>query len=424
MLRFECVKALRKILEAKVFFAALKNDFAPKDAAFANFLILTALRRKSVIEKLLKTLIYKKIANKNKILEYILLSGATEILYMDTPDYAAINEYVQIAKHQTDKFSAGMVNAVLRKVICHKDEMKDAAEFSKDFRDMLRKDYDEQEIKKMERMLLVPASTDLSVKSEPEILARKNEGLLFENGTVRLTNQKKNIAFLAGYEEGDLWVQDLAASLPVCFLENLRGKKVLDLCAAPGGKTAQLAAKGAMVTAVDINPDRVKTLRENMKRLRFEQQVTIVCEDALTYLQNSSDMFDFVLLDAPCSATGTYRKHPEVLHLKTQDDVLRQIDLQDALLDAAAKHVAKNGVLLYCTCSLLKAEGESRVEKFLNNQLDFKTEAFDYNKLKIYDAKNIDERIIDKKFLRTLPYYMETEGGMDGFFAACLRRLK
>ena len=422
--RLQCVLTLQKILEERVFFSTLKDNFKPNDKAFANFLILTALRRKSVIDKLLSTLLSKKIPNKNRVLTYILLLGAVELLYSQTPDYAVINEYVSIAKRLTDVFSSRMVNAVLRKVALQKAEMQNVCAFPESFKQILKQDYTPSQIAQMESMLCLEAPIDLTVKENPEIWAQKLNGILFENGTIRIPALKTGIESSEGFKEGCWWVQDLAASLPVCLMQNIDGKKVLDLCAAPGGKTAQLLSKGAIVTAVDISPERLSTLKENMLRLNFNQNLSVVCADGLFFLQNTKDEFDFVLLDAPCSATGTFRKHPEVMYFKTIEDVKKQTIIQQKLLFEAAKHLKKEGVLIYATCALSKAEGEEQIKQFLAQHADFTLLPLSTTSFSKYPAKKLDESMFDKKVLRTLPYHNEKSGGTDGFFAAALQRIK
>lgn len=422
--RLACVLTIKKILEEKVFFNTLKESFAPQDKAFANFLILTALRKKTVIDRLLATLLTKKIPNKNKILEYILLLGSVELLYAKTPDYAVVSEYVSMAKKRTDVFSARMVNAVLRKVATKKAQMQNASALPQNFKQILLKDYTADQIQKIESMLALEPPLDLTAKDNPNIVAQNLNGTLFENGTIRLTAPKTNIESLTGYQSGAWWVQDLAASLVVSLMGDVRTQKVLDLCAAPGGKTAQLLCAGAIVTAVDINPERLETLSKNMSRLKLNQNMRTVCADGLEYLKNTQEDFDIILIDAPCSATGTFRKHPEVLHFKTIDDVQKQLSVQKALLFEAAAHIKKGGAIFYATCSLSKAEGELQIKSFLTEHAHF--ELVDFSKIKIqkFEAQKLDENIFDKQVLRTLPYYNKQHGGMDGFFAAAVRRNK
>ena len=421
-LRLECVTCVRKILEEHVFFKACKQNFRPQDLPFANFLILTALRRKAVLDKVFAKLIRKKIPHKNRILNDVLLLGATEILYMKTPDFAVINEYVQIAKRLTDRFAAGMVNAVLRQIAAQKDVLKNGVCFPASFKQMLEKDYDTAQLKRMEEMLLFEAPVDLTVTDNPLSWKNQSDIIVFENGTVRLTDTQKNVTHMEGFDEGGWFVQDLAASLPVGLLGDVQNKKVLDLCAAPGGKTAQLLARGAIVKALDVSSERLKTLQDNIERLKLKQNLKIECADAVDFLENNSEMFDVILLDAPCSATGTYRKHPEVLYLKTTEDVAGRLMLQKKLLNAAASHVHPGGILVYCTCSLAKDEGEGQVEAFLKTHSDFVLEPLQVSRLKKYEAKTVAPYLFDKQVLRTLPYDMKECGGMDGFFAAFLKR--
>ena len=421
--RLACVLNLKKIMENKVFFNALKEDFRPQDRAFANFLILTALRRKTVLDKLIDSMLTKKIPNKNKILEYVLLLGATELLYAQTPDYAAVSEYVSIAKKLTDRFCGGMVNAVLRKAALKKDEMKKASAFPENFKEILKRDYSSEEIKQMEKMLCLESPVDLTVKENPEMWAQKLNGTLFENGTIRLFDVKINIDSMEGFNDGAWWVQDLAAALPVCLMADVKGKKVLDLCAAPGGKTAQLLSKGAVVTAVDVSPERLETFKENMRRLNFERDLSVVCAEGSTYLKSTTDMFDYILIDAPCSATGTFRKHPEVMYFKTLQDVQKQTLIQKELLSEAAKHIKSGGVICYATCALSKAEGEEQMKRFLAEHNDFELIGLSEKMVQKYVGQKLDENMFDKQVLRSLPYHNENKGGADGFFAAMLRKI-
>ncbi len=424
-IRRHCVEILQCILEEKIFFNSLKTEIEEKNLPFANMLILTALRHLEALKLILRKFLNKKIPDKNKKVYYVLLLGATEILYMDTPDYAAINEYVNIAHKVSDKYAAGMVNAVLRRVAADKDNLNAAFNsrcFSEEFKKILRADYTQAEITKLEESAKEEPALDITAKGSAEELALKLNGVLFANGTIRLKGLKTKVSELYGFKEGLWWVQDLAASLPVNLLGEVNGKKVLDLCAAPGGKTAQLLSKGAKVTAVDIDEERMARLRQNIKRLQMEENLTTVTADGLEFLQNSSEKFDIIVLDAPCSATGTFRRHPEVLHLKTADDVNKQLDIQAQMLNAAAAKLAADGIILYCTCSAAKAEGENQIAKFLQSHAYFKLRTFDLRDVNKFNGKMFDAEIIDKGVLRTLSYYMQKDGGMDVFFAACLQK--
>ncbi len=419
--RLECIRACQKILEEKVFFKDLKDGFDEKSRPFAGYLILTALRRKPVIDKLLASILSKKIKGKDKVLNYVLLLGAVEILYMNTPSYAALNEYVDASKKLVGTFASKMVNAVLHKIEKYKDDMQNKAEFPDAFKEILLQDYTTAEIKKMQEMLLCEAPLDITAV-DPVQTASDLGGILFENGTVRLQNVKVHPSLLKGYDEGLWFVQDLAAALPLSMLSNLRDKKVLDLCAAPGGKTAQLLLKGADVTALDIDEKRLQKLKENMKRLHLEKNLSVVCEDAFAFLKKVTEKYDFILIDAPCSATGTFRKHPEIMYFKTLKDVQKQAEIQKELLNASMLCLKEQGQILYVTCSISKTEGEQQIKDFLNMHENFELMPIEKKNMTFETAEKIDERIFNKGVLRTLPYHEQSLGGMDSFFAAGLKK--
>jgi 16S rRNA (cytosine967-C5)-methyltransferase len=219
---------------------------------------------------------------------------------------------------------------------------------------------------------------------------------------------------LAGFSEGAWWVQDAAATLPVRLLGNVAGKSVIDLCAAPGGKTMQLAAGGARVTAVEREAERLKRLKENLERTRLA--ANLVCADARDFKPES--LASHVLLDAPCTATGTIRRHPDLPWIKSASDVTYCEQAASELLAAAADMVARDGVLVFAVCSLEREEGVEQVQSFLRQRADFVREAVTPGELFGHE-----EWISAEGDLRTLPCHLSDEGGMDGFFAARLRRL-
>lgn len=419
-IRRQCVEILKQIFEQSLFFNALKSQINDKDLPFANMLILTALRNLVSIREVLQKYLAKKIPNKNKAAYYALVLALTEIAYLKTPDYAVINEYVNITKKTTDKFTANMVNAVLRRISSEKENLNtlfNTPHFPQNFQNILRKDYTLEQILNMEKMLSVEPPLDLTVHGDKEEIAERLNGVLLPNGSIRLNKINTKISELYGFKEGLWWVQDFAASLPIFLLKNVKGKKVLDLCAAPGGKTAQLLARGAKVTALDVDKERMDRLKNNIKRLNLEQNLQTEVADALEFLAHSNEVFDIIVLDAPCSATGTFRRHPEVLHIKTTDDVKNALVLQEKMLDAVSSHMAKDGILLYCTCSIAKDEGEKQIKRFLERHPEFELLPFEDKELKV-----VEEKIIDNGVLRTLPYYMKEKGGMDAFFATRLQK--
>ena len=356
--RFNYADWMKDILTSNISFSTLKNDINNEDKAFVNMLFMTAFRQLTFIQKeVMPNFVKKKIPQKNNILEYILYLGITELLFMDTPSYAVLNSYVEIAKKKTDKFGANFVNAILRNVLRNKDELlknRKTKYFSKKFIEMLNSDYSKEEIIKMENMVDMEVPLDVSAKQD--FKHTFEEAFQLDKNTFRF-NANTKITALDGFDDGDIWAQDFASSLPIKSIDNLdlNGKRVLDLCAAPGGKTAQLLDRGAIVTAVDISEERLNRLKENITRLKLGKNLTTICCDALDI--NFDKKFDIILVDAPCSATGTFRRHPEIIHTKKSDDVKKLVKLQKKILEKASFFVNDSGFLVYSTCSLSKSEG-------------------------------------------------------------------
>lgn len=418
---FEMIK---NTLEQKMFLAEVKaknQNLDAQDNAFVNMLVLTTFRHLTYIQQILRQFIKKKLNAAAQDSKYIFYLACCEILYLDTPDYAVLNSYVNLAKKKTDKYVSGFVNAVLRNVCKQKTNLKkedDGSFFSNEFFHILKQDYGKKTIQKIQRASAQEPSLDISVKEDASLWAQKLNAELLPSQTLRLNNNGK-ITELAGYAEGKWWVQDFSAALPVKCLSNLNGKKVLDMCAAPGGKTAQLCALGANVTALDVSDQRLQKLRENMNRLGFNPKV--ICQDALVYMDAfKEEPYDVILLDAPCSATGTLRRHPELVHIKREKDVEKQAQLQSMFLDKISPLIKKGGILLYCTCSIAKKEGENQINAFLAKHKEFRVLPISSEELCGDDA--LKELVTEEGFIRTLPFYMEKSGGMDAFFVARLKK--
>ncbi|MDR1693872.1 MAG: methyltransferase domain-containing protein [Lactobacillaceae bacterium] len=416
--RRTAVKTLQKILENKVFYSDMREeitDISEKDAAFLNMLILTALRHLVYIRKIIKKFSPKKIAQKHIYVEYAVILAICEILYLRTPEYATINSYVEIIKKKTNKFLGGFANAVLRKVSTNKEALinEDKGEFfPEEFFKILKQDYDTKTIRKIETIAAKEPPLDITVKNGPETWAEELNGALLINGSIRL-NSKTDIAKLKGYDNGSWWVQDFAASLAVQIMDELKGKKVLDICAAPGGKSAQLINAGAETTCLDISEQRLETLKENLARLGLKAQ-NIIRADGLEYLKNFKDeKFDAILLDAPCSATGTMRRHPEIVHIKNTEDITRQSEIQKEFLKHVENALKSGGILVYCTCSINKMEGEEQIKKFLEENKNFK----------LVSVKEKETNLCHDDTIRTMPFYLEELGGMDSFFIAKLQKV-
>ena len=391
----------------------LSND---DDNAFVTMLTLTAFRKWVFIRKILKNLSSKKLSNQNIAAQCAIILGAVELLYMQTPDYAVINSYVNLIKEKTDKYVAGFVNAILRKISKQKDaflKLDDDEFFPQDFRRMLKKSYSTKTVAKFEKISQEQPLLDITCKNH-KIFDSFN-AIKLPLGTVRI-NYKGKVTDLPDYKKGTWWVQDFSSAIAVKMLGDIKGKNVLELCAAPGGKTAQLISAGAKVTSLDVSQERLNILHDNLKRLGLSAE-KVICADGLVFLDEETKKYDVVVLDAPCSATGTLRRHPEIVHLKKEKDVLRQAALQKQFLSKISNVLKKGGILLYCTCSLCKEEGENQIKDFLQNNSEYKI--IRLNNMLPDNLKNI---ITEEGFIRILPHHLITYGGVDGFFVACLQK--
>lgn len=416
--RTEYVEILQKILNANIPLSFFKDTIPDIQKSFFNMLFLTTFRQLTFIKQtVLPHFIKKKIPEKQNVLNYVFYLAVTELLFLDTPDYAVINSYVDIAKKYTDKFGASFVNAVLRNILRQKSDLlliHNNSYFSPEFLKILKSDYTKNEILQMERFVAVEPALDITLKKSA--INPFNDGVVLPSGSIRLPARTK-VSELPFYNDGIWWVQDAAAALAVNSLTNLKDKYVLDLCAAPGGKTAQLLDKGALVTAVDISEERLETLKINMERLNLTENLTVVCSDALEF--SSFRKFDIVLIDAPCSAIGTFRRHPEIIHTKTCQDVLQQTKFQKDILNHAISLLTPNGQIIYATCSLAKSEGEKQINDFLNSHPDFA--------ILPLSIPGTDNMRTNEGYLRILPQSFIVNdrpdlSGADGFFIAHLQR--
>jgi len=387
-----------------------------RDRGLVRAITATTLRRLGQIRAVLDVHLKKPLAPKFSHASCILYTASAQILFMEVPDHSAIDLAVaQLRVQRKLHHLSGMANAVLRKVVDSKElvaESKDAGRVNtpKWLWQLWAKDYGKDIAAKIADAHLNEAALDVSPKSDECQL----EGMKLPTGSLRLEAGYGRIEELAGYEQGEWWVQDVAATLPVKLLGDVAGKKIADICAAPGGKTLQLAAGKADVTAVDVSERRLLRVSENLQRVGLEAE--IVCADALSWEPEES--FDALLLDAPCSATGTIRRHPDALYLKKSSDIDKLSKLQKQLLEKAAKLIKPDGVLVYCTCSLQKREGEHQIEAFLAEN-----EGFERVPVIPEDVGDMGHLINENGDLRTLPFHPVGEStGMDGFFVSRLKR--
>jgi 16S rRNA (cytosine967-C5)-methyltransferase len=386
----------------------------PRDRAFARLLISTTLRRLGQIDALLDGLLRAR--PKAILVHNLLRLGATQLLFLDTPAHAAVAETVALASGP-HAFAKGLINAVLRRVAHEGKERvtgQDAARLNTP--DWLWRSWCAAHGESVARAIaeahIAEPPLDLSVRSDPEGWAARLGGERLYGNTVRRPAGGA-IEDLPGYAEGDWWVQDAAAALPARLLGNIDGRTVIDLCAAPGGKTAQLAAAGADVIAVELSEKRSARLFANLERLRLDARVELA--DALAW--RPPRPVGHALLDAPCTATGTIRRHPDIAGHKAPADVTRMAQLQARLLEAAVEMLAPGGVLVYASCSLQPEEGPEVIERALAGGLPVVRLPIEASEL---DGLPVD--LTRAGDVRTLPCHLAGRGGLDGFFIARLRR--
>jgi 16S rRNA (cytosine967-C5)-methyltransferase len=393
-----------------------------RDRALMRRLVATILRRLGTLGHLLSRLLDRGIPTDAPRAQSALLIGAAQILWMDVPDHAAVDLSVRLV--QSDRRAAkyaGLVNAVLRR--CAREGQPLIDEVKSQTLDvppwLLSRwiaHYGESAAREIAVALSYEPSLDITVKADAEQWASRLHGEMLPTGTVR-TLLQGSVTMLPGFAEGQWWVQDAAAALPARLFGDVAGKSILDLCAAPGGKTAQLAQLGARVTAVDRSPGRMARLRENFARLSL--QVETVVTDAAEWQGANSGGFDGILVDAPCSSTGTIRRHPDVAWLRQEADIAPLVGLQKRLLQKSVTLLKSGGTLVYCTCSLEPEEGEAAISALLATEPALRRAPIEPS-----EVAGLTEILNAEGDLRTLPSHLPHQdqrlGGLDGFYAARL----
>ena len=393
------------------------------DRALVRAILNTALRYLPRIEAVLASLVQTPLPEGARALHHVLVVAATQILHLDVPDHSAVDLAVEQA--QTDPRSrrfASLVNAVLRRLTREKAEHLAATAVLPVlpgwFHDRLSDVYGREHAQSISEAQCEPPAIDLTVKSDVQGWAERLGGWVLPTGSVRLAAFSGAVSALEGFEAGEWWVQDAAASIPARLFGDLRGRKVADLCAAPGGKSAQLALAGAEVTALDQSASRLRRLKANMDRLGFA--VSTRESNLLDF--RSEEAFDAVLLDAPCSSTGTIRRHPDVLWTKGPEDIAKLAALQEKLLRHAVDLVEPGGRIVFSNCSLDPAEGEAVVARVLADRRDLVPESIDPA-----GWPGLEAAISPDGAFRATPAMLPGDGarpgGLDGFYAAVLRRI-
>jgi len=391
---------------------------ADRDRGLAALVTRTTLRHLGEIDSIIDTYLDKPLGKKGRGVRNIMRIGLTQLLFLDMAEHAAVSTAVDLCKGGSLAPYRKLTNAILRRAQREGKALLatlDPAQCNTSawLWDSWVEAYGEPTAREIAAQHISEPPIDLTCKDDPSGWAEKLEADLLPTGTLRL-RQKAPVTSLPGFDEGAWWVQDAAAALPARLLGDVTDMDVIDLCAAPGGKTMELASAGARVIAVDRSEKRLSRVQQNLERTHLNAK--IITADAETW--RPDHLADALLLDAPCSATGTARRHPDVLHLKTQQDVIKLANLQARLLKAAVEMVRPGGLIVFCTCSLQPEEGIQQIEALLARGAPVVLDP-----IKPTEAGTLTSIVTDQGFLRTLPSHLGDVGGMDGFFAARLRKI-
>jgi len=401
------------------------KSLSDRDRALMRRLVATILRRLGTLGHVLSRLLDRGIPTDAPRAQSALLIGAAQILWMDVPDHAAVDLSVRLV--QSDRRAAkyaGLVNAVLRR--CAREGQPLIDEVKSKYLDIApwllmrwSAHYGEATAHDIAGAIGQEPSLDITVKSDAAQWATRLHGETLPTGSVR-TLLQGSVTMLPGFSEGQWWVQDAAAALPARLFGDITAKSIVDLCAAPGGKTAQLVQAGARVTAVDRSPARMARLRDNLARLSLDADFAVA--DGGEWIgQNHSEGFDGILIDAPCTSTGTIRRHPDIGWLRQESDIAPLVAAQKRLLQRAVAALKVGGLLVYCTCSLEPEEGEQTISELLKAESNMQ-------RLPITSGEvaGLNEIVTAEGDLRTLPCHLPHPdprlGGLDGFYAARLVR--
>ena len=397
------------------------TSLSAQDRAFTRMLLSTTIRRLGQIDDLITFAQDKPDSLKTPAVRNILRLGITQLFFMDVPDHAAVDTSVKMVEDIEMSRQKGFVNAILRTLIRDgkpRLENQDAARLNTP--DWLLKiwveDYGIKTAAEIAQAHMNEAPLDITVKNTEDKSYWGNalQAAELSTGTLRRMNGG-NVKNMEGFDQGKWWIQDAAAAIPAILFGDIKDKHVIDMCAAPGGKTLQLASLGATVTAIDRSAKRLKRVEENLERMDLKDNVTIEIADAAEW--RPKEPVNYILLDAPCSATGTIRRHPDTAWLKSEKDITALTNIQHRLLNHAAEILAINGTLIYCTCSLQKSEGEHQIDAFLSRHTNFKR--LPINSQEIGDHTDL---VNENGDLRILPSHLTEHGGLDGFFVARLTR--
>lgn len=394
------------------------GPMAERDRGFVRLLVATTLRRLGQIDAAIARCLERGLPAKAGRAREALRLGACQLLFLNTPPHAAIATSVDLVKHGPLAGFAKLINAVLRRL--DREERTWVAEQDAgrlNTPDWLwqswARSYGDDTARAIALAHMTEAPVDITVTGEAADWAERLGATLLPTGSLRRP-AGGDITILPGFTDGAWWVQDMAAALPAALLGDVAGKRVADLCAAPGGKALQLAVAGAQVTAVDRSARRLVRFRQNLLRLKLSAEIV----EADVAAWHPATPFDAILLDAPCTATGTFRRHPDGMRIKGPGDVAALADQQAALLRAAVGMLKPGGILVYCVCSLEPEEGPARIEALLQSSAPVVRRP-----ISAMEVGGLTQLLTPAGDLRTLPCHLAEIGGMDAFFAARLQRL-
>ncbi|MBC2772431.1 MFS transporter [Rhizobium sp. AQ_MP] len=389
------------------------------DRGLVKAILQSALRHLPRIEAIIGQLLDSPLPDGARSLHHLLVVAAAQMLYLDVPDHSAVDLAVEQANSDPrSRRFAKLVNAILRRIGREKADLLASVEelacMPGWFMQRLATVYGPEQALAIAASQLEPPTIDLTVKADPEGWAARLSGHVLPTGSVRLDRFRGSITTLEGFEDGSWWVQDAAAAIPAKLFGDLTGKRVADLCAAPGGKTAQLVFAGGEVVAVEQSKSRLKRLESNLQRLALSAETR--CVNLLDI--EDAEGFDAILLDAPCSSTGTTRRHPDVLWTKDAADIAKLAALQAKLVRHAVTLLKPGGRLVFSNCSIDPSEGEQVVDGLLAEVPDLRLVPIDPA-----DWPGLEEAISSRGEFRTTPAMLADRGGLDGFYAAVIAKI-
>lgn len=380
------------------------------DKKLIQNVVFCSLRNFLLINRIIKTYV-KKLDYKSDNY-FLLLSAISQLIFLNFKEYAVVNSTVEIAKLKK-KANSKFINSVLRNVINDKEKIKIDDYLSDDLPNwFLEKISKWNKKKKLDFIKTIKQKPSLNIvfKSIDEFKKTKINGEKTSTLSI-IPSDPSKIDKIKDFEKGNWWVQDFSVMLPIFLLNNVKGKYIADMCAAPGGKTFQLLSKKANVDSYERNAKKVKLMQENIKRLDYNQKV--ILQDSLDINKND---YDIAVLDAPCSSIGTIRRNPEIFYRKSSPNFDKIISLQKKLLEKAKNIIKNKGYIIYMVCSFFHEEGEDQIKKFLNENKNFKLEKFNT------DVKFYNKFITEKGFIHILPQDINKKTLIDGFFAAKIKK--